>query len=103
MASSFKSIMSKDIGVTPISLVTVPAATEVVIINTVITNTTVVNIAVDLYVTRSAVNYYLLRIVIPPNAGFETTKTVLQENDILKIVSDTAASCDIVCSYLEKS
>jgi len=56
MASTFTSYVAKDVGTSPVSLITVPAATVDTVIGLSIANTTAASITADVYITRSAVD-----------------------------------------------
>jgi hypothetical protein len=58
------------------------------------------------YITRSAVNYYLIETAVVPVGGSLVVvggdqKVVLQASDILVAVTSAASSADVVASYLE--
>lgn len=106
MASTFTSYVAKDVGTSPVSLITVPAATADTVIGLSIANTTAASITADVYVTRSAVNYYIIKgVSIPTGSTFIMSggdqKIVLIASDVLKVVTDTATSADVIASVLE--
>jgi hypothetical protein len=105
MASTFTRFAAKSVGTTPAVLTTVPSATTVTIIGINIANTTAAQIKVDVYITISAVNVYLIKgAVIPVGKAFILAggdlKDVLIAGDILTVVSDTATSADVYVSAL---
>ena len=64
------------------------------------------DIEVDVYIVRSATNYYLIKSTpIPVGGSLELidggSKIVLHDNDKIKAVSDTASSLDAVVSYID--
>lgn len=61
MANTFTSYMNKNVGTSPATVVTVGASTQTTIIGLDIANTTSSPITADVYVTRSAVDYYLIK------------------------------------------
>ena len=63
-------------------------------------------ITVDVYIIRSAANYYLAKDVsIPPGGSIELiqggAKIVIDSNDTITGVSSDASSLDVVCSYID--
>jgi len=68
-------------------------------------NTTASPVTVDAYITRSAVNYYLVKGATVPVGGSLVIvggdqKVVLITSDALKVVSSTASSIDAVTAVL---
>jgi len=64
------------------------------------------SITVDIYIVRSAANYYLAKTAsIPPGGSIELiqggAKVVIDSNDTIKGVSSDASSLDVVCSYID--
>ena len=64
------------------------------------------DIEVDVYIVRSATNYYLIKSApIPVGGSLELidggSKIVLHDNDKIMAVSDTASSLDAVVSYID--
>lgn len=106
MASTFTSYVAKDVGTSPVSLITVPSATVETVIGLSIANTSAAAITADVYVTRSAVDYYVIKgAAVPVGATFIMSggdqKIVLVASDVLKVVTDTATSADVIASVLE--
>jgi hypothetical protein len=69
-------------------------------------NTTASPITCDVYVTSSAVNYYLVKGATVPVGGSLVPiggdqKLCLEAADVLKVVSSAASSADVICSLLE--
>jgi hypothetical protein len=58
--NTFKSYPSKNVGTSAASVYTCPASTQTTIIGLSMANTTSSPITTDAYITRSAVNYYLI-------------------------------------------
>ena len=103
--NTFTSYVARNIGTTPVALVTVAAATQCTAIGLTVANTTSSAITVDIYVTRSATNYYLVKgASIQPGQTFVSIggdqKLVLTAADILYVVSNTATSADAILSVL---
>jgi hypothetical protein len=105
MANTFTSYMNKDVGTSAATVVTVGASTQTTLIGMSCANTTTSPVTVDAYITRSAVNYYLVEGATVPVGGSLVIvggdqKVVLITSDALKVVSSTAASIDVVTSVL---
>jgi hypothetical protein len=106
MANTFTSYVAKDVGTSPVSLITVPSATVDTVIGLSVANTTASSITFDVYITRSAVNYYVIKgAVVPSGSTFIMSggdqKIVLVAADVLKVVTNTATSADVIASVLE--
>jgi hypothetical protein len=105
MANTFTSYVNKDVGTSAATIVTVGASTQTTVIGMSCANTTASPVTVDAYITRSAVNYYLIKGATVPVGGTLVIvggdqKVVLTTNDALKVVSSAAASIDAVTSVL---
>ena len=61
MANTFTRYTSKNLGTTPVVLVTAASATQTTVIGFTASNTTASPITVDVYITASATNYYLVK------------------------------------------
>jgi len=106
MANTFTSYVNKDVGTSAATVVTVASATQTTVIGMTASNTTSSSVTVDVYITRSAVNYYIIKGATVPSGGSLVIvggdqKVVLVASDALKIVSSAAASIDAVTSVLE--
>jgi hypothetical protein len=71
-----------------------------------IANTSASPITADAYVTRSAVDYYLIKDGVVPVGGTLVVvggeqKVVLEPADVLKVETSAAASADCFASLLE--
>ena len=105
MANTFTSYVNKDVGTSAATIVTVGASTQTTVIGMSCANTTASPVTVDAYITRSAVNYYLIKGATVPVGGTLVIvggdqKVVLTTSDALKVVSSAAASIDAVTSVL---
>ena len=105
MANTFTSYMNKDVGTSAATVVTIGASTQTTVIGMSCANTITSPVTVDAYVTRSAVNYYLVEGATVPVGGALVIvggdqKVVLITGDVLKVVSSTASSIDVVTSVL---
>jgi hypothetical protein len=106
MANTFKSFFSKNVGTSPATVYTCPASTQTTIIGLSMANTATSPITTDAYVTRSAVNYYLIKAATVPVGGSLVIvggdqKVVLQPSDVLVVVNSLATSGDCAASLLE--
>ena len=106
MANTFTSYVNKDVGTSAATVVTVASATQTTVIGMTASNTTSSSVTVDVYITRSAVNYYIIKGATVPAGGSLVVvggdqKVVLTVSDALKIVSSAASSIDAVTSVLE--
>lgn len=105
MANTFTSYLQKDVGTSAATMVTVSSGTQTTLIGFSAANTTSSPVTVDAYITRSAVNYYLIKGATVPVGGTLVIvggdqKVVLIASDALKVVSSAASSVDAVASVL---
>jgi hypothetical protein len=105
MANTFTSYVNKNVGTSAATVVTVGASTQTTIIGLSFANTTSSPITADAYVTRSAVDYYLIKgATVPVGSSLVVVgadqKVVLITSDILKVVTSAASSADVVTSVL---
>lgn len=105
MPNTFTSYVNKNVGTTPATVVTVGAATQTTIIGLSFANTTTSPITADAYITRSGVDYYLIRnATVPVGSSLVVVggdqKTVLITSDALKVVTSAASSADVITSVL---
>lgn len=105
MANTFTSYVNKNVGTSAANVVTVGAATQTTVIGLSCANTTASPVTVDVYVTRSAVDYYLIKGATVPVGGALVVvggdqKVVLITSDVLKVVSSAASSIDAYTSVL---
>jgi len=105
MANTFTSYVNKDVGTSAATVVTVGGSTQTTVIGMSCANTTASPVTVDAYITRSAVNYYLVEGATVPVGGSLVIvggdqKVVLIASDALKVISSTASSVDVVTSVL---
>ena len=106
MANLFKSYPVKDVGTSPSTVYTCPAATQTTLIGLSVANTSASPITADAYVTRSAVDYYLVKDATVAVGGSLVIvggdqKVVLEAADVLKVETSAAASADCFASLLE--
>jgi hypothetical protein len=105
MANNFTSYLNKDVGTAAATVVTVAASTQTTIIGLSFANTTTAPITVSAYITRSAVDYYLIKdATVPVGSSLVVVggdqKTVMITSDALKVITSAASSADVVTSVL---
>jgi hypothetical protein len=105
MANTFTSYVNKSVGTSAATVVTVGASTQTTVIGMSCANTTTSPITVDVYFTRSAVDYYLVDgATVPVGSALVVVggdqKVVLTTGDALKVISSAATSVDVVTSVL---
>ena len=106
MPNNFKSFANKNVGTSPATVYTCPSATQTTLIGLSMANTSTAPITTDAYITRSAVNYYLVRNAVVPVGGSLVVvggdqKVVMQPSDVLVVVNSAASSGDAFASLLE--
>lgn len=106
MANTFKSYANKNVGTSAATVYTCPSSTQTTLIGLSMANTSTAPITTDAYITRSAVDYYLVKGATVPVGGSLVVvggdqKVVLQASDVLKIVNSAASSGDAFASLLE--
>lgn len=106
MAGTFTSYVAKNVGASAATVLTVAAATTTTVIGLSVANTSVADITVSVYFTRSAVDYYVIKTaLVPAGSTFILSggdqKIVLITADALKVVSSAATSADVIASVLE--
>ena len=104
--NTFKSFPAKNVGTSAALVYTCPASTQTTISGLSMANTTSSPITTDAYITRSAVNYYLIEgATVPVGSSLVVVggdqKVVLQAADALYVVNSVASSGDAFCSLLE--
>ena len=105
MANTFTSYGNKSVGTSAATVVTIGASTQTTIIGMSCANILTSPVTVDAYFTRSAVDYYLVKGATVPVGGSLVIvggdqKVVLVTSDVLKVISSTASSIDVVTSVL---
>ena len=107
MAQNFRNSITRNTGTTPVAILPealVDSYDAVVGIRLV--NVSSSNINVDVYITRSATNYYIIKTVeILQGSSLELidggSKIVLHDNDKIMAVSNVATSLDVIVSYVD--
>lgn len=86
------------------STVTTVSSGTLAVASLVAANTSTSPITVDVYITRSAVNYYLVKAATVPVGGsleaIQGNRVVLQASDALAVVASAATSADVWVSGL---
>lgn len=104
MAYTNTSYMARNVGTSASTLTTVASATTATITSLVVANTTTSPITVDVYVTRSAADYYIVKTATVPVGGslevMQGNRIVLIASDALKVISSAATSADVIVSVL---
>lgn len=104
MAQDFTRSIARNIGTSASTLRTADSNDTVIGIR--LANVVATQILVDVYVTSGGNDYYLIKQVpIPAGSSLELldggAKFVLASGDALKVVSDTATSCDAWVSVID--
>ena len=98
------SYVSKNVPTTGATIVTVPASNTAAITSLVVANTSTSPITADVYFTRSATDYYLVKTATVPVGGsleaIGGNRVVLIAADVLKVVASANTSADCVTSVL---
>ena len=104
MAQNFRNDLESAVGTSEVTLVTGSDFDAVIGIR--LCNILTTTIEVDVYIVNSGNKYLAKDVVIPPNSAIELiqggSKIVLKNGDVLKAVSNTASSVDIVTSYINQ-
>jgi len=86
------------------STVTTVSSGTLAVASLVVSNTSTSPITCDVYITRSAVNYYLVETATVPVGGslevIQGNRIILQTSDVLKIAVSAATSADAWVSGL---
>jgi hypothetical protein len=98
------SYVAKNVGTSASTLFTVSAATAAAVSSLIITNTTSSPITCDVYLTRSAVNYYIVDNATVPVGGslevIQGNRITFIASDALKVLTSAASSADVIASVL---
>jgi hypothetical protein len=98
------SYVAKNVGTSASTLTTVTGGTTIAITSLVVSNTITSPITADVYFTRSATDYYLVKAAtIPVGGSLEViggNRVVLIASDALKVLTSAASSADVVVSVL---
>ena len=104
MAQNFRNNLQRNVGTSPVTLITGGDYDAVIGIR--ICNTTTSAVLASCQIVNGGNDHFLAKNVsVPPNSAIELiqggAKIVLQNNDTLKAQSDTASSLDIVTSFID--
>jgi len=105
MAQNFRNQVARNTGTSPVDILAEADSYDTVI-GIRCTNIAATAINVDVYIIRSATNYYLIKSApISVGGSLELidggAKIVLASGDKIAAVSDTATSLDTVVSYID--
>ena len=104
MAQNFRTNLQSAVGTSEVTLITGSDFDAVIGIR--LCNILTSTIEVDVYIVNSGNKYLAKGVVIPPNSAIELiqggSKIVLKSGDVLKAVSNTASSVDIVTSFINQ-
>ena len=105
MAQNFRNQITRNTGTSPVDILAVADSYDAVI-GIRCANVAATTINVDVYIIRSATNYYLIKTVpIPAGGSLELidggSKIVLVSGDKITAVSDTATSLDTAVSVID--
>lgn len=103
--TTFTSYMNKNVGTAAATVVTAAAGAQTNIIGMSCANITNTAVTVSVYITRAAVDYYIVKDATVPQGGSLVPvggdqKIVLNASDALKVVSSAATSIDVITSAL---
>jgi hypothetical protein len=98
------SYVAKDVGTAASSLTTVSGGTTAAVASLVVCNTTTSPITASVFITRSAVDYYIVYGATVPVGGslecIQGNRVVLIGSDALKVSASANSSADCVASVL---
>ena len=105
MAQDFRNELHRVIGTGDTTILT--AGNYDAVIGIRCCNVLTTTIKVDVKIAKGGADYFLAKgVVIPPNSAIELiqggSKIVLKSGDVLKAVSNTASSVDIVTSFINQ-
>ncbi len=108
MPNTFKNYHAKNVGTSATTVFTGPSATQTTAIGMTVANVSSSNITVDVFITSSSVDYYLVKGATVPVGGALVPiggdqKVVLEATDAIKVQSSAASSADVNLSVLEIS
>ena len=107
MARTFKNFTARSVGVTGVNIYNpTTAGIKCTVIGMSIANLTAATIYVSVYLNASSANTYLVKNAVVPTGGAlipvgGDQKLVMEQNNSLYVISDTATSADVIVSVLE--
>ena len=105
MAQDFENGLARNVGTSEVTLIT--SNSDDAAIGVHICNVHSTSVTFKLYIVRSSQNYHLQsNTPIPVGSSFNScasgVKINLKSGDVLKIISDTASSLDVVASFIDE-
>jgi hypothetical protein len=104
MANVFKNSLKKDVGTSAVEVYTVPTGQKSIIIELDVCNTAIGATQCDVFITKSAVDYYVVKNAPVPVGGslqvIAGQKIVLEAGDSIYVKS-AAGTLDVIASILE--
>jgi len=107
MTTYFRTKVSKDIGTTPVDVLTTSNNNIFTLIGLSLANTTDGDVIIDVTITDSipSTGFYIKQLIIPPYTSAKLVqqgeKIILGNSCKITIVSDTTTSIDAIASYAE--
>ena len=106
--NTFTRYVARNVGTTPVVLVTAASATQTTVIGLTAANTTTSPITVDAYITASGNNYYVVKgATVPVGSSLALFgadgKIVLNTGDAFTVVASSASAADVILSCLQIS
>lgn len=107
MTTYFRTKVEQEVGTTETEILATGAANIFTVIGLSVANIVDYDVIVDVFITddTSTKGYYIKQLIIPPYTSAKLVqngeKIVLGNDCSLSIVSDTAASLDVIASYAE--
>lgn len=103
--TTFTSYLNKNVGTAAATVVTAGAGAQTNVIGMTVANITNTAVSVSVYITRSAVDYYIVKDATVPQGGSLVPvggdqKMVLVASDALKVIASTATCIDVITSAL---
>jgi hypothetical protein len=103
--TTFTSYVNKNVGTAAATVVTAAAGAQTNIIGMTCANTTNTAVTVSVYITRSAIDYFIIRDATVPQGGALVPvggeqKMVLNASDSLRVIASTATCIDVITSAL---
>jgi hypothetical protein len=98
------SYVAKNVGTGGTTVISSISSGTVAIASLIVANTTTSPITADVYITRSSVNYYLVKAATIAVGGslevIQGNRVVMNTSDSLTVVTSAATSADVVISAL---
>jgi len=103
--TTFSNYVAKNVGISASTLFTAGGTAQTSVIGLCCANTTSTAVTVDVYLTKSGVDYYVVKGATVPQGGSLVAvggdqKLVMAANDSLKVVASTASCIDVIVSAL---